>query len=209
MLTIHHLAVSQSERIVWLCEELELPYELVRYQREPGTGLAPSEYKALHPFGTAPVITDGDLVLGESGAIVEYICRRYAHGRLLLGPDHPDFVSFLYWFHFANGSLIPSIMMDRLAPKVEAASSGTGARSTASRFERALDIIEDRLGDATFFAGDAFTAADIMMCLMRFLATRELTPYQNIKTYMQRLTERPACQRAMAKAEPDLPRKIG
>jgi glutathione S-transferase len=209
MLTIHHLGVSQSERIVWLCEELELPHELVRYRREPGTGLAPPEYKALHPFGTAPVITDGDLVLGESGAIVEYICRRHAEGRLILGPGHPDFVGFLYWFHFANGSLIPSTMLDMLAPpRVEATSSGGAARSPPSRLERALDTIEDRLGYATFFAGDTFTAADIMMCLNRVLATRDLAPYQNIKSYMRRIAERPAHQRAMAKAEPDLPRKM-
>jgi glutathione S-transferase len=206
--TIHHLGLSQSERIVWLCEELELPYELARYKREPGTGLAPPEYKALHPFGTAPVITDGDLVLGESGAIVEYLCRRYADGRLILGPDHPDFVSYLYWFHFANGSLIPSIMMDNFAPKVEPTQSVAPGRSPASRLERALNIIEARLGEATFFAGEAFTAADIMMCLMRFFARRDLTPYPNTRTYMQRIVGRPAAQRAMATAEPDLPRNM-
>jgi glutathione S-transferase len=203
MLTIHHLGVSQSERIVWLCEELELPYELVRYNRDPNTGLAPPEYKALHPFGAAPVITDSDLVLGESGAIVEYICRRYANGRLILDSDHPDFISFLYWFHFANGSLIPSTMLDSLMPKGEA-SSGAAVRSPASRLERALDNIEDRLGDASFFAGDTLIAADIMMCLTRVLATRDLTRYQNIRSYLRRITQRPAHQRAMARAEPDL-----
>jgi glutathione S-transferase len=163
-------------------------------------GLAPPEYKALHPFGTAPVITDGDLVLGESGAIVEYICRRHANGRLIVGPDQPSFISFLYWFHFANGSLIPSTMLDMLAPNVEA--SNSAPVRAPSRLQRALDMIDDRLGEARFFAGDMFSAADIMMCLTRVLATRDLTPYQNTRGYLQRIIQRPAHQRALAKAEP-------
>ncbi|MHC2324808.1 glutathione S-transferase [Bradyrhizobium diazoefficiens] len=105
MLTVHHLGKSQSERIVWLCEELEIPYELKRYARDSVTMLAPPDYKALHPIGAAPVITDGDLVLAESGAIVDYIMARYGNGRLVLRPDDPDFAQFLYWFHFANGTL--------------------------------------------------------------------------------------------------------
>jgi glutathione S-transferase len=208
MITVHHLASSQSERIVWLCEELDLPYALVRYERDPVTRMAPPEYKALHPFGTAPVITDGDLVLGESAAIVEYIARRYADGHLILGPGHADFVSYLYWFHFANGSFIPSVMIEMLAPKSESASGGAGAPSTASRSQLALAMIEARLGVAKFFAGDEFTAADIMMCLMRFFATRDPTPYPNIRAYLQRIGERPACQRAMARAEPNSPRPV-
>jgi glutathione S-transferase len=103
MLTVHHLGKSQSERIVWLCEELEVPYELKRYARDAATMLAPADYKALHPTGTAPVITDGDVVLAESG--VEYIVEKYGEGRLRLSADHPDFAQFLYWFHFANGTL--------------------------------------------------------------------------------------------------------
>ena len=105
MLTVHHLGKSQSERIVWLCEELGIPYELKRYARDSVTMLAPPDYKALHPIGSAPVITDGDLVLAESGAIVDYIMAKYGDGRLALRPDHPDFAQFLYWFHFANGTL--------------------------------------------------------------------------------------------------------
>src|SRR5438270_1486422 len=103
MLTVHHLGKSQSERIVWLCEELGIPYELKCYARAPL--LAPPEYKALHPIGAAPVITDGELVLAESGAIVQYITSRYGAGRLALTDGHPHFAAFLYWFHFANGTL--------------------------------------------------------------------------------------------------------
>jgi glutathione S-transferase len=201
MLTVHHLASSQSERIVWLCEELDLPYELVRYERDPMTRLAPPAYKALHAFGTAPVITDGDFVLAESGAIVEYLCRRHAGGRFILGPEHADFTSFLYWFHFANGSMIPSFMVDAVTRQLAPSGSGT----PDGRTQRALTMIEDRLGRASFFAGEEFTAADIMMCLLRFFATRESAPYPNVQTYLKRLGERPACRRAMAKAEPNRP----
>src|SRR6476659_9721986 len=108
LLTVHHLGKSQSERIVWLCEELGIPYELKVYDRDPVTRLAPPEYKALHPLGAAPVITDGDLVLAESGAIIEYITAKYGNSRLVLAPDHPDFAQFVYWFHFANGTLQPA-----------------------------------------------------------------------------------------------------
>ncbi|MBC7435296.1 MAG: glutathione S-transferase, partial [Bdellovibrionales bacterium] len=109
MLTIHHLGKSQSERIIWLCEELEMPYELKRYDRDPVSILAPADYKKLHPIGAAPVMTEGDLVLAESGAIVQYIMARHGGGRLELAPTHPDFAQYLYWFHFANGNLQPNM----------------------------------------------------------------------------------------------------
>src|SRR3954464_5255284 len=104
MLTVHHLGRSQSERIVWLCEELGLDYELKRYERDPVTRLAPPQYKALHPIGTAPVITDGELVLAESGAVIEYILTRYGGGRLSRQPGHPDFANYLYWLHFPTAT---------------------------------------------------------------------------------------------------------
>src|SRR3954466_9082692 len=104
MLVVHHLGVSQSERIVWLCEELGIDYELKRYERDPVTRLAPPEYKALHPIGTAPVITDADLVLGESGAIIEYLLAKSGGGRFARQKGHPEFANYLYWFHYANGS---------------------------------------------------------------------------------------------------------
>lgn len=194
MLRVHHLAQSQSERIIWLCEEIALPYELIRYERT-AEGLAPPEYKALSPFGTAPVITDGDVTLGESGAIVEYLLRKYADGALLLGPDHPEWVPFLFWFHFANGSYLPALMMDYLSPP------GAGS-NPQSRSERALRLIEARLGEAEWFAGTTFTAADVMMCLPRFAASRDMAGAPNTAAYLARLQERPACRTAMAKAEP-------
>ena len=107
MLTVHHLGKSQSERIVWLCEELELSCQLKRYDRDSRTMLAPAEYKALHPLGAAPVITDDGLVLAESGAIMEYVIAKYGAGRFAVSPDEANYADYLYWFHFVNGTLQP------------------------------------------------------------------------------------------------------
>jgi glutathione S-transferase len=206
MLTVHHLGISQSDRIVWLCEELAIPYELKRYDRDPVTRLAPPEYRALHPFGTAPVITDGTLVLGESAAIIEYISHRYADGRLFLKADDPQYAEFLFWFHFANGSMMPSRMIELVATIVGSnAPSGLMSALTA-RSDRAFDMLESRLGGVDFLAGGQFTAADIMMLFplttMRLFAPRDLSPHPRILAYLNRIAGRPAFQRAMAKADP-------
>ena len=209
MLTVHHLGMSQSDRIVWLCEELGLAYELKRYERDPVTRAAPPEYKALHPFGTAPVIEDGDLVLAESSAIVEYLCRVHGGGRLLRGPEHPDYADFLFWFHFANGSVLPAAMMD-MAPMLLGVDPALAKRQAmGDRSDKAFAMAETRLGEADYFGGDALSAADIMMFFtlttMRRFTGRDIAPYPNIRAYIQRVSARPALQRAMAKAEPDLP----
>ncbi len=206
MIVVHHLGISQSDRIVWLCEELGLDYELVRHERDPVTRLAPASYRALHPSGTAPVITDGDLVLGESAAIIEYLARKYGGGRLFVSPDEPNFADFLYWFHFANGSMLPSAMMPMVVKMV------TGGSDTATfmseRLERNYTMLEDRLGVVPWLAGDEFTAADIMIAFplttMRLFSPRDLAPYPNIRAYLARIAERPAFTRAMHLADPDL-----
>jgi glutathione S-transferase len=205
MLIVHHLGVSQSERIVWLCEELELDYELRRYDRDPpGRGLAPAAYKALQPHGTAPVITDGDVVLPESGAIMEYILGRYGAGQLVIGPDADNFAEYLFWFHFANATLLPNQMAATLS---DADDSARGLFLRA-RSDRAWSMVETRLGQARYFAGDVFTAADIIMgfglTTMRVFFPRDLTPYPNILRYLKVIGERPAYQRAMQKGDPEL-----
>ena len=192
MLIVHHLGQSQSERIVWLCEELELPYELKRYDRDPG-GTAPADYKALHPFGTAPVVEHGNLVLGESGAIVEYVCRVLAGGRLMPEPEADGYADHLYWFHFANGSLVPAIMLEMFAPS---------GQPGPSRIERALAAIESYLAASHYFGGRQLGAADIMMCLPRFLGSRELSAFPGIRAYLERVAGRPAYRRCVARAEP-------
>jgi len=207
MLAVHHLGISQSERIVWLCEELGLDYVLKRYDRRADNRLAPDEYKALHPMGIAPVITDGDVVLGESGAICDYICQRYGGGRLAPAADDPDFADHLFWFHWSNGTFMATLMMQLVL------AGGGGAANPASVFvedrsRRGWQMVEARLGEAPFFGGANLTTADIMMvyCLTTSRAFRGLAidGFPNIKAYLQRIGERPAYQRAMAKAEPGM-----
>ena len=111
LFTVHHLGVSQSERVVWVCEELGLPYELDIYARDPESRMAPADYKVLHPMGTAPVLTDGDKVFSESGAIVEYIVAKYGKGQLAPSPDADNFADYLFWFHFSNGTLTSTEML--------------------------------------------------------------------------------------------------
>lgn len=206
MLTVHHLGISQSDRIVWLCEELGLDYALKLYKRDPQTNLAPAEYRALTPFGTAPVITDGDLVLGESGAIIEYLIHTHGDGRLAVAPGQPGYADYLFWFHFANGSLMPSAMIDMVATMLGVESGGT-LEALRSRLDRAYAAIDARLGEAPYLAGEAFTAADILslfpLTTMRAFAPRDLAPYPNLAAWLRRIGERPAFQRAMAKADPD------
>ena len=212
MLTVHHLGISQSDRIVWLCEELEIPYELVRYDRDPVTRLAPAEYKAIHPFGTAPVITDGDLVLGESGAIIEYIIARHGGGRLAVTPDRANYPDYLFWFHFANASMMPAGMTGLILNMLGGGTDSPVAKSLTARGDRAFAMVEHRLGEAAYFAGDMFTAADIIMLFplttMRLFAPRDISPYPNLLAYLQRIGARPAYRRAMQKADPDLPPQL-
>jgi glutathione S-transferase len=204
-LTVHHLGKSQSERIVWLCEELGIPYELKVYRRSPM--LAPPDYKALHPLGSAPVITDGKLVLAESGAIMDYIMATHGNGRLSIAAGEPQFADYLYWFHFVNGTLQPA-MMDGILLAQGLADENPLKPLMVQRPERALRLIEDRLGDVPYLAGDDLTAADIMIVFtlttMRYFAPFDLSPYPNILAYLRRIGERPAYRRAMAKGDPDM-----
>ena len=208
MLTVHHLGRSQSERIVWLCEELALPYELKRYERDPVTLLGPPALKALHPLGTAPVITEGDLVLAESGAIIEYLLARHGDGRLTPAVDADEFPTYLYWFHFANGTLQPSMGRTMSLRRLDLAANNPTLLAVQGRLKHALTLIERRLGEADYLAGNTFTAADIVtvfsLTTMRLYLPLELSPYPNILAYLQRIGQREAYQRAMQKGDPDL-----
>ena len=213
MLTIHHLGKSQSERIIWLCEELGLPYALERYERDPVTILSPPALKALHPLGAAPVITDGVLVLAESGAIIDYLITKYAGGRLKLGPEHPDFAHYLYWFHFANANLQPHMGRNMIIRRLNLAADNPTLVLTQGRLERALSLVNARLADADYLAGNEFTAADIMIVFslttMRIFLPLNLTPYPHIRAYLRRIGEREGYQRAMRKGDPDLVPLLG
>ncbi|SFK03679.1 glutathione S-transferase family protein [Bradyrhizobium sp. cf659] len=208
MLTVHHLGKSQSERIVWLCEELEIPYELKRYARDPVTMLAPADYKALHPIGTAPVIADGDLVLAESGAIVDYIMAKHGKGRLVLRPDDPDFAQFLYWFHFANGTLQAGMGRLMILNRLKLAEDNPMLVATRGRVDRAFDLVDARVHDAEYLAGNTFTTADIMtgfsLTTMRYFQPYDLQRCPNVIKYLGRIGARPAYRRAMEKGDPGM-----
>jgi glutathione S-transferase len=208
MLTIHHLGHSQSERIIWLCEELDLPYELKRYQRDPVTILSPPELRAIHPMGAAPVIEDDGLLLAESAAITEYIIAKHGGGRLRLGPDHPDFADYLYWFHFANGNLQPVFGRLLMINRVGLPPSHPVQAAMQGRLDRVLALVEARLAEADYLAGTEFTAADIMsvfsLTTMRLFQPVDLKRYPHIPAYLQRIGARPAYRRAMTKSDPDL-----
>lgn len=206
MLSVYHLGVSQSDRIVWLCEELGVEYQLVRFERDAATRLAPADYKALHPLGTAPVIDDDGVRLAESGAIVDYLLARHdPERRLSLAHPDPAFPDYLFWLHFANGSFMPRGMATMVASRMGAGAGGM----LDERRERAFAITEERLTAADHFAGDRFTAADIMMVFplttMRLFAPFDLTSYPAIRSYLQRIAARAAFATAMNKADPDLP----
>jgi glutathione S-transferase len=205
---IHHLGRSQSERIVWLCEELDIPYELKTYVRDAKTMLAPPEYKALHPIGSAPVIADGDVVLAESAAIVDYIVARYGQGRLTPRVDDPGFASFLYWFHFASGTLQPALGRLMTLNRLSLAADNPTLLAFKARLDRAFDLVAARCGEADYLAGSAFTTADIMMgfslTTMRYFQPYDLGRCPNIRAYLARIGARPAYQRAMAKGDPGM-----
>lgn len=206
MITIHHLGVSQSDRIVWLMEELGLPYALKWYHRRKEDNFLPAEYLALHPAATAPVITDGDRAIAESAAIVEYICHRYGGGRLTVRPDAPDYPDYLYWMHFNNNVL--GLFIANLA--LGAAAQGPEAERVRSLILRRENgyyrYLEQRLGEVPYLAGAEFTAADIMVMFnltsIPLFGGRGIEGMPHTQAYVQRVTARPAYIKAMGIAGP-------
>lgn len=212
MLVVHHLGVSQSERIVWLCEELGLDYELRHHVRDPATRLSPPALLALHPNGTAPVIEEDGVLLGESAAIVEYIFARHGDGGLARHYGQPSFPDYLYWFHFANGMLQPAIGRQMVLTRGEVPPEAAIAGFVRSRLHRALLQIDTRVTEHEFLAGDGFSAADIMtvfsLTTMRRFSDFDIGYYQAILAYLQRIAARPAYRRAMEKGDPGMPLRL-
>ena len=204
VLTVHHLTRSQSERIVWLCEELSLTYDLRIYQRSPL--LAPPELKALHPLETAPIITDGDITLAESGAIVEYILTKYAHGKLQISPSEKAYPEYLYWLHFANGTLQQSVSRTMYFRFLKLPSDSPVEKNVIAKREHALKLLDERLRENEWLAGKEFTAADVMnvvsLTTLRIFVPYSLEPYPNIVKYLQRVGQREGYKRAMEKGDP-------
>lgn len=204
MITIYHLGVSQSDRIVWLAEELGLPYELEWFDRG-ADGLAPPEYLDLHPAGTAPVIRDGDRVLTESAVIVEYLCHTHGGGRFTVGPDQPNYYDYLYWMHWNNN--VQGLFFATLAM----GATPEGERPPAAtfidrRWDRYLGHLDTRLGETDYVAGAEFTCADVMVTFnLTSLAPfggRSIDHLKNAVAYVERIGQRPAYQKAMAIAGP-------
>lgn len=205
MITIYHLDTSRSERIVWLMEELGLEYELELFQRNDN-GSAPDALRKIHALGKAPVIRDGNTVLAESGAIVDYIVHRYAGDRLAVAPAAHDYARYIYWFHFAEGSLMSLLILALVLSRVPEADASPVRTRVLERMKQTLAFIDSELAQATYFAGATFSAADVMMTFpfttMRHFLKYDLAPYANILGYLQRIESRPAYQKAMALAGP-------
>jgi glutathione S-transferase len=176
VIVVHHLNNSRSQRVLWLLEELGVPYEIERYRRDPKTMLAPAELRAVHPLGKSPVVTDEGQTLAESGAIVEYLLERYGNGRLLPPAGTPERLRYRYWLHFAEGSAMPPLVMklvfDRLErspmpffvrPVARALAGGVKKGFIEPNIARQLDFMEAELGKSAWFAGAELTAADIQM----------------------------------------------
>jgi glutathione S-transferase len=177
LITLHHLNNSRSQRILWLMEELGLPYEIQRYQRDPKTMLAPPSLRAVHPLGKSPVITDGDLTLAESGAIIEYLVARYGAGRLAPEAGTPAHLRYTYWMHYAEGSAMPPLLLKLVFDKVESSPmpffAKPIARGIAGKVKKTfiepqlrqhLDYLEMSLGPrAAGLPGTSFSGADIQM----------------------------------------------
>lgn len=205
MITIHHLGVSQSDRIVWLMEELDLPYELKWYDRGDDF-LAPAQYRALHPAGTAPIITDGDLVMAESTAIVEYISQRHGGGCLSVGVDDPDYPHYLFWMQFNNN--LQSILFTRMAGQAGGADENNPMVKTTQRREDGLyRALEERLGESDYLGANRFTCADIMsmfnLTSLEMLGARKIDDKMpNTQAYVERIAGRAAYQKAMDIAGP-------
>ena len=206
VITIFHLSSSRSERIVWLMEELGLDYRLEFHQREP-TGASPPAYKAMHALGKAPVIRDGDAVIAESGAIVEYVVRRHAGGRLAVAPDHPDYADYIYWMHFAEGSLMSLMLIALVISRIPEAKDSPVRARVLERMKQMLAFVDGELAGRDYFAGNAFSAADVMMVFpfttMRRYLDYDIAPYANIVAYLGRIAARPAYRKAMQLAGPD------
>jgi glutathione S-transferase len=211
VITVHHLNNSRSQRVLWLLEELGVEYEVRRYQRDPGTMLAPAALREIHPLGKSPVITDGPLTLAESGAIIEYLVE--THRRLAPPAGTPQWRRYRYWMHYAEGSAMPPLLMKLVFDRMERAKApflvrplvrGIARRAKRSYIEPQialhLDYLESELAASPWFAGDDFTAADIQMSFpVEAAAARGGLDARRprLMAFLDRIHARPAYRRAL------------
>ena len=199
MLKVHHLNNSRSQRIVWLMEELGVEYEIVPYQRDATTNLAPPELKSVHPLGKSPVITDGAITIAESGAIVEYAVARYGGGKLQPDPKSDAHVAYSEWLHYSEGSAMLPLMMNLYLMRLGEAGAPLHER-VASEIDNNLAYIAGALGDKEYLLGE-FTGADLQMSFVMEVARAfgKLAPYPTLAAYIARLQARPAFKRSIEK----------
>lgn len=212
MITVHHLNNSRSQRILWLLEELGLAYDIKRYQRDPDTMLAPESLRKVHPLGKSPVITDGDLTLAESGAIVEYLVNRYDKGNLSPAPNTDEKLRYTYWLHYAEGSAMPPLLLKLVFDMLEDKTPFFLRKATRAITKRAksgfispqvslhLDYVNAELTEHPWFVGNSFTAADIQMSfpLEQAAGGGEVDPKRPaIRDFLDRIHARPAYQKAL------------
>jgi glutathione S-transferase len=216
MLTVHHLNNSRSQRVLWLLEELGVPYEIIRYNRQPNM-LAPPELRAIHPLGKSPVITDNGNTIAESGAIVEYLVKTYGNGRLVPPDNTPERLRFTYWLHYAEGSAMPPLLLKLIfmmlpkrapllmRPVVNAIAAKALNTLVDPQLKQHMAFWEGELSKSDWFAGNEFTAADIQMSFPLEAASARAGLEQGHPTTMAWLTKihaRPAYQRALQKGGP-------
>ena len=213
MIVVHHLNNSRSQRVLWLLEELGLDYEIKRYERDRKTMLAPAALRAVHPLGKSPVITDGDLTLAESGAIVEYLVDRYGEGCLAPSRQLPDYLRYRYWLHYAEGSLMPPLLLKLVFDKIETAPmpffvkpvvkavSGKAKSSfIMPQITTHLDYLEAELGNTKWFVNDDFSAADVQLSFpIEAAAARGGLDASRprLMDYLKRIHGRPAYKKAI------------
>ncbi len=218
MITVHHLENSRSQRVLWLLEELGVDYTVKRYERDRETMLAPPELRAVHPLGKSPVITDGDLTLAESGAIIEYLADRYGAGRFAPATGTPERLRYSYWLHYAEGSLMPPLLMAlvfnrvREAPMpffVKPVARGIADKVMGSfvdpQIRLHLDYLESELGKSAWFAGEEFSAADVQMSFPLEAAAargRLGSGRPRLAAFVDRIHQRPAYRRALEQGGP-------
>ena len=213
MIIVHHLNNSRSQRVLWLLEELAVDYDVKRYQRDAKTMLAPAELRKVHPLGKSPVISDGDLTLAESGAIIEYLADRYGNGRLAPPPGTSGRLRYSYWIHFAEGTAMPPLLLKLVFDRIEKAPAPFFvrpiARAIANRakstfvqpnIDRNLDYMEAELGNSNWFAGNEFSAADVQMSFpLEAAAARGGLDSRRprLMAFLERIHARPAYRRAL------------
>ncbi|MET0962975.1 MAG: glutathione S-transferase [Noviherbaspirillum sp.] len=224
MITVHHLETSRSQRVLWLLEELGLPYEIVRYKRDPKTRLAPPELKAIHPLGKSPVITDGGITVAESGAILEYLAETYGAQAGPIGstltprPGTPEHRQCRFWMHYAEGSLMNWLVMKLVfktiptqpmpffvRPVARAISGKVQGRLIDPNLTTALEFMDRHLASHAWFSGDQISLADFQMsfAVEAVLSRAEnAAAYAHLKAYRDRMTARPAYQRTIEKGGP-------